>query len=172
MAGGDWINESADAIVNTSCKWSDDGNFLIRAFTMKTQGQPVLSGTQRIGWDAVKHQFKMWVFDSEGGFGDGYWTRDGRPMADQGRWGAAGWPSRVGHEYHHPSRQGSDELAIGRPHAGRWRDSRGSTSSPWCASHRIPASNIIRIPCKYFFFIQDTLHDAHLLENWLWALHW
>ena len=63
--------------MNTSCKWSEDGNFLIRYFTMKTQGQPVLSGTQRIGWDAVKHQFKMWVFDSEGGFGDGYFTRDG-----------------------------------------------------------------------------------------------
>jgi uncharacterized protein (TIGR02246 family) len=74
---GDWINESQDAIVNTSCKWTDDGNFLIRDFTMKTLGQPVLSGTQRIGWDAVKHQFKTWIFDSEGGFGEGYWARDG-----------------------------------------------------------------------------------------------
>ena len=74
---GDWVNESQDAVVNTSCKWTDDGNFLIRDFTMKTQGQPVLSGTQRIGWDAVKRQFKTWVFDSEGGFGEGYWTRDG-----------------------------------------------------------------------------------------------
>ena len=74
---GDWINECQDAIVSTSCKWTDDGNFLIREFTMKTQGQPVLSGTQRIGWDAVKRQFKTWIFDSEGGFGDGYLTRDG-----------------------------------------------------------------------------------------------
>ena len=74
---GEWINESQGAVVNTSCKWSDDGNFLIREFTMKTQGEPVLSGRQRIGWDAVKRQFKTWVFDSQGGFGDGYWTRDG-----------------------------------------------------------------------------------------------
>jgi uncharacterized protein (TIGR02246 family) len=74
---GEWINESQDAVVNTTCKWSDDGNFLIREFTMKTQGQPVLSGTQRIGWDAVKRQFKTWIFDSQGGFGDGYWTKDG-----------------------------------------------------------------------------------------------
>ncbi len=74
---GDWINESEDAVVHTTCKWTDDGNFLIREFTMKIQGQPVLSGSQRIGWDAVKHQFKTWVFDSEGGFGEGYWTRDG-----------------------------------------------------------------------------------------------
>ncbi len=74
---GDWVNESQEAIVSTSCKWTDDGNFLIRDFTMKTQGQPVLSGTQRIGWDAVKRQFKTWIFDSEGGFGEGYLTRDG-----------------------------------------------------------------------------------------------
>ncbi len=74
---GDWINESQDAVVNTTCTWSADGNFLIREFTMKTQGQSVLSGTQRIGWDAVKHQFKTWIFDSEGGFGEGYFTRNG-----------------------------------------------------------------------------------------------
>ncbi len=44
---------------------------------MKKQGEPVLSGTQRIGWDPVRHQFKTWIFDSEGGFGEGYWTRSG-----------------------------------------------------------------------------------------------
>ncbi|HEY2156996.1 MAG TPA: SgcJ/EcaC family oxidoreductase [Isosphaeraceae bacterium] len=74
---GEWMNESQDAVVETTCTWSKDGNFLIREFTMKTQGNPVLSGTQRIGWDPVRHQLKMWVFDSEGGFGEGYWTRDG-----------------------------------------------------------------------------------------------
>lgn len=74
---GDWINESQDAVVHTACKWADNGNFLIREFTMKTHGQPVLSGTQRIGWDPVRGQFKTWIFDTEGGFGEGYWTRNG-----------------------------------------------------------------------------------------------
>ena len=74
---GEWINESQAAVVNTTCKWTGDGNFLVREFTMKTQGQPVLSGTQRIGWDPGKHQFKTWIFDSEGGHGEGYFTRDG-----------------------------------------------------------------------------------------------
>ena len=32
---------------------------------------------QRIGWDPVKRQFKSWVFDTEGGFVEAYWTRDG-----------------------------------------------------------------------------------------------
>jgi uncharacterized protein (TIGR02246 family) len=74
---GEWINESADAVVQTTCKWDDNGNFLVRDFTMKTKGEPVLSGTQRIGWDPTRHQFKTWIFDSEGGFGEGYWTRNG-----------------------------------------------------------------------------------------------
>ncbi len=74
---GEWINESHDAVVQTTCKWTGDGNFLIREFTMKTRGQPVLSGTQRIGWDPTRSQFKTWIFDSEGGFGEGYWTKNG-----------------------------------------------------------------------------------------------
>lgn len=74
---GDWVNESQDAVVTTSCKWAVGGNFLDRDFTMKTKGRPVLSGTQRIGWDPLKHQFKTWIFDSEGGHGEGFWTRDG-----------------------------------------------------------------------------------------------
>jgi uncharacterized protein (TIGR02246 family) len=74
---GDWVNESQDAVVQTTCKWAVGGNFLDREFTMKTRGRPVLSGTQRIGWDPLKRQFKTWIFDSEGGHGEGYWTRNG-----------------------------------------------------------------------------------------------
>ncbi len=74
---GDWVNESQSAIVSTSCNWAKGGNFLDREFTMKTQGQPVISGTQRIGWDPLKRQFKTWIFDSEGGHGEGYFTHIG-----------------------------------------------------------------------------------------------
>ncbi len=74
---GDWVNESQAAVVSTSCTWAKGGNFLDREFTMKTDGQPVLSGTQRIGWDPLKRQFKTWIFDSEGGHGEGYFTRTG-----------------------------------------------------------------------------------------------
>jgi uncharacterized protein (TIGR02246 family) len=74
---GDWVNESQDAVVLTTCKWASGGNFIDREFTVKTKGQPVLSGTQRIGWDPLKRQFKTWIFDTEGGHGEGYFTRDG-----------------------------------------------------------------------------------------------
>jgi uncharacterized protein (TIGR02246 family) len=74
---GEWVNESQDAVVLTTCKWATGGNFIDREFTMKTKGNPVLSGTQRIGWDPLKHQFKTWIFDSEGGHGEGYFSREG-----------------------------------------------------------------------------------------------
>jgi uncharacterized protein (TIGR02246 family) len=73
---GEWINESDDAIVLTTCKWSEDGNFLLRDFKVESEGRIDLGGTQRIGWDAQKNQFRTWVFDSKGGFAEGLMVRD------------------------------------------------------------------------------------------------
>ena len=64
---GEWVNESDDGIVQTTCTWSDDGNFLLREFDVKVEGRIALSGTQRIGWDAQRKQFRMWVFDDGAG---------------------------------------------------------------------------------------------------------
>jgi uncharacterized protein (TIGR02246 family) len=74
---GEWINEDDDSIVLTSCKWSDDGNFLIRDFDVKIEGQIGLRGTQRIGWDSLQKQFRTWIFDSEGGFAEGLMSSNG-----------------------------------------------------------------------------------------------
>jgi uncharacterized protein (TIGR02246 family) len=73
---GDWVNESDDAIVRTHCAWSKDGNFLLRDFEVKVEGRIALSGTQRIGWDAQRKQFRTWVFDDRGGFAEGLMSRD------------------------------------------------------------------------------------------------
>jgi uncharacterized protein (TIGR02246 family) len=74
---GDWIDEGADSVVRLHCQWSEDENFLFRTFTVKAQGKPVMTVTQRIGWDPVSRQVRSWEFDSEGGFGEGKWSRDG-----------------------------------------------------------------------------------------------
>ncbi|MDR3622330.1 MAG: SgcJ/EcaC family oxidoreductase [Paludisphaera borealis] len=74
---GEWVNEGDEGIVNTTCTWSDDGNFLQRVFEVKVEGRIALSGTQRIGWDAQRKQFRVWVFDDRGGFADGLVSRDG-----------------------------------------------------------------------------------------------
>jgi len=74
---GDWVNESQDAVVLSTVKWSDDRNYLLRDFTVQVAGRPAIKGTQRIGWDPSLKQIRSWVFDSEGGFNEGYWSRSG-----------------------------------------------------------------------------------------------
>jgi uncharacterized protein (TIGR02246 family) len=74
---GEWVNESDEGVVFTSCKWSDDRNFLLRDFDVDVEGTLTLSGTQRIGWDGQRKQFRTWVFDDQGGFAEGLMSRDG-----------------------------------------------------------------------------------------------
>ena len=65
---GDWVDESDEAEVHTTCRWSENQSFLLRSFQVRTRGQAALSGSQRIGWDPRLKQIRSWVFDSDGGF--------------------------------------------------------------------------------------------------------
>ena len=75
---GDWVDESPDSLVLTSYRWTDNRRFILSQFTVQIGGRPAMTGTQRIGWDPLKKTLRSWVFDSEGGFADGLWTRDGK----------------------------------------------------------------------------------------------
>jgi uncharacterized protein (TIGR02246 family) len=74
---GNWVDESDESRVETSWRWSDDGNFLIGEFNVGIEGISIMGGTHRIGWDPVRKQIRSWVFDSEGGFVEGYWSNLG-----------------------------------------------------------------------------------------------
>ncbi len=74
---GDWIDESPDSVVRSNCRWTVDQNFLLRDFTVHVQGKPVMTVSERIGWDPSTRQIKSWVFDSEGGHSSGLWSRNG-----------------------------------------------------------------------------------------------
>jgi uncharacterized protein (TIGR02246 family) len=73
---GDWIDEGDDSIVNFSCEAVDNGNFLMRKFTIVIGGEEAMSGTQRIGWDPLTGKLRTWIFDSEGAYGEGLWHND------------------------------------------------------------------------------------------------
>jgi uncharacterized protein (TIGR02246 family) len=70
---GDWIDEGDESLVTFSCDVSDKGNFLMRKFSIVVSGQEAMSGTQRIGWDPLTGKLRVWIFDSEGGYGEGLW---------------------------------------------------------------------------------------------------
>jgi uncharacterized protein (TIGR02246 family) len=74
---GDWVDESPDALVLTSYRWTDNHRFILGQFAVQIGGKPAMTGSQRIGWDPLKKTVRSWVFDSEGGYAEGLWSREG-----------------------------------------------------------------------------------------------
>jgi uncharacterized protein (TIGR02246 family) len=76
---GEWMDESDAGVVKTSCRWTEDENYLIQDFELIVAGHRAVTGQQRIGWDPLTRHVKSWVFDSQGGYSEGLWTEiDGR----------------------------------------------------------------------------------------------
>lgn len=72
---GDWVDESETNKVSASIRWADNKSYIIRTYRVEIAGEKAMSGTMFIGWDPTLGQIKSWVFDSEGGHGEGLWTR-------------------------------------------------------------------------------------------------
>jgi len=74
---GEWVDEGSSSVVHSMARWSEDGNFLVRDFTIQIEGKPMIRGSQRIGWDPQTQQITSWVFDSDGGHGIALWSHEG-----------------------------------------------------------------------------------------------
>ncbi|MBS0634031.1 MAG: DUF1579 family protein [Verrucomicrobia bacterium] len=74
---GSWTNDDSDSRFMTKNQWDDYGNFLTQTFSLQINGQKDFFGRQIIGWDPKDERVRSWIFDSEGGFGEGSWNRDG-----------------------------------------------------------------------------------------------
>jgi uncharacterized protein (TIGR02246 family) len=74
---GSWIDQDEDATVQTDCEWTRNQNFINRSFAVVVGDQVDMAGMQIIGWDPIAKQVRSWVFDSDGGFSEGKWTRKG-----------------------------------------------------------------------------------------------
>jgi hypothetical protein len=72
---GNWIDDNEGTLIETDCEWTKNRNFLTRSFTMSVGDEVQLSGMQIIGWDPANEQIRSWVFDSDGGFSQGTWSR-------------------------------------------------------------------------------------------------
>ena len=68
---GEWLNESDDALVSTTCRGPTTATSWSVNSTSRSRANVALRGTQRIGWDPLRKQFRTWVFDTEGGFAEG-----------------------------------------------------------------------------------------------------
>jgi uncharacterized protein (TIGR02246 family) len=74
---GDWVDRDGEYAVKTSCRWTKNKNFIARSFAVSAGDLVELEGTQVIGWDADKKVIRSWLFDSDGGFGVGVWSKSG-----------------------------------------------------------------------------------------------
>ena len=72
---GRWTDKDDQATVTTDCNWSRNANFLVRTFAVEIGDNIDMSGIQFIGWDPSTKQIRSWVFDSDGGFGQGVWSK-------------------------------------------------------------------------------------------------
>jgi uncharacterized protein (TIGR02246 family) len=80
---GEWQDASDKIDVNIICRWDRNQSFLVMQYEVKQPGQEPLHVSQRIGWDGHSGTIRSWTFDSQGGFGESTWQRDGS------RWVAA-----------------------------------------------------------------------------------
>lgn len=74
---GEWIDESPEATGEAAVTWTKNKTFLTYAFRVSASDMDDLEGTQVIGWDPAAGTIRSWMFDSDGGFGDGVWTKKG-----------------------------------------------------------------------------------------------
>lgn len=72
---GTWSNDTDGVTIEIDCQWTANQNFLSRQYRVLIEGEVDSSGLQIIGWDAKKNQVRSWLFDSDGGFVDGQWTK-------------------------------------------------------------------------------------------------
>jgi uncharacterized protein (TIGR02246 family) len=72
---GEWTDAEGDAAVETRISWTKNQSFLNYSFKVSVPGEDELEGTQVIGWDPAAGTIRSWMFDSDGGFGEGVWSK-------------------------------------------------------------------------------------------------
>lgn len=72
---GKWEDSDDNIQILFDNQWDKYKNFITQHFQMKIYGQDDIEGKQIIAWDPVKENIRSWVFDSDGGFGEGTWEK-------------------------------------------------------------------------------------------------
>ena len=74
---GEWVDDSPNVDVSIKVYWAANRAFLLMDYVVKRDGVDPHDVSVRIGWDARGGRIRSWTFDSNGGFGEGFWTKDG-----------------------------------------------------------------------------------------------
>jgi hypothetical protein len=75
---GQWQPAAAKgAGLEIKSQWLAKQNFIRNDITVTTDGKTSTGGVQIVGWNPRLGKIVAWHFDSEGGFGQSVWTKDG-----------------------------------------------------------------------------------------------
>ncbi len=72
---GDWVDHNGNMKINSSIKWGENQAYLLRSTSAQIGDEKGTSSLMILAWDPRSGQVKSWLFDSEGGRGEGTWTR-------------------------------------------------------------------------------------------------
>jgi uncharacterized protein (TIGR02246 family) len=75
---GNWASDAAKGEVSrVSFAWSPGQNFIESAHTVAFKDVCLSTGTQRIAWDGAAKRIRSWSFETDGGFSEGTWSKEG-----------------------------------------------------------------------------------------------
>lgn len=74
---GKWKDDDDNVDITFENKWDRNKNFIIQTFASTIYGNDEIDGMQMIGWDPDQEKIRSWIFDTDGGYGGGYWTKSG-----------------------------------------------------------------------------------------------
>lgn len=75
---GNWVDADENSTIEHKVEWVKNRNFIIDSFIVSVDGVADMHGMQVIGWDPSANTIRSWFFDSDGGFGEGLWTKNGK----------------------------------------------------------------------------------------------
>jgi uncharacterized protein (TIGR02246 family) len=77
---GSWAAEAngGGEVARISFDWAENQNFITATFVTTFKNVSIGGATQWIGWDPAAKTVRSWSFHSNGGFGEGTWTRNGK----------------------------------------------------------------------------------------------
>ncbi|MGH7174325.1 MAG: YybH family protein [Gemmataceae bacterium] len=74
---GTWVAKRDDTEVHTTYEWMWNKSFIRVRFNIRQKDREI-KGFQIIGKDVASEGLRSWTFESEGGFGEATWSRDGK----------------------------------------------------------------------------------------------
>jgi uncharacterized protein (TIGR02246 family) len=74
---GEWADDGGKGEQTAKIYWAPNKSFLIMDYTVKLPDRDPLEVVVRVGWDGAAGRVRSWVFDTQGGFAEGLWQKDG-----------------------------------------------------------------------------------------------